>query len=267
MTQDLSRFLASLVGFTLTSVLPPEAFADWGWRLAFLIGGAVIPLGLALRRSLPETLTASDTVTSPHVRSMSQRKVAFLGFVILASATMGNYVQLDLVTYAADTLKFASQVAFAAATVNGLCAMCFDPVGGWLSDRLGRKPVMIIGAALFVLAAVPAFLVVDHLHSAAALYAACTALGVLTGISQPPAVTAITEALPRKVRAGTLAIVYSLAISVFGGSTQFVITWLIGTTGSPLAPAWYMFAAAVIGLGAMIAMHETAPIASRGARK
>lgn len=267
MTQDLARFLASLVGFTLASVLPPDAFADWGWRLAFLIGGAVVPLGLALRRSLPETLTAPDAVTSPHVRSMNLRKVAFLGFVILASATVGNYVQLDLVTYAADTQRFPSQVAFAAATVNGLCSMCFDPVGGWLSDRLGRKPVMIIGSAFFVLAAVPAFLVVDHLHSAAALYAACAALGVLTGIYQSPALTAITEALPRKVRAGTLAIVYSLAISVFGGSTQFVITWLIGATGNPLAPAWYMFAAAVIGLGAMIAMHETAPIASHRARK
>ena len=267
MTQDLSRLLASLVGFALTSFLTPETFADWGWRLAFLIGGAVIPLGLALRRSLPETLSAPDTVTLPHPRSMSQRKVAFLGFVILASATVGNYVQIDLTTYAADTLRFSSHVAFAAAIVNSLCVTCFDPVGGWLSDRFGRKPVMIAGTALFVVAAVPAFVAVDHLRTAATLYAACAVLGVLSGVSQPPAVTAITEALPQKVRAGTLAIVYSLAISVFGGSTQFVITWLIGATGSPLAPAWYMFAAAIIGLVPMIAMRETAPMAIRRARK
>jgi len=263
MTQDLSRLLASLVGFALTSFLTPETFADWGWRLAFLIGGTVIPLGLALRRSLPETLSAPDTVTLPQPRSMSQRKVAFLGFVILASATVGNYVQIDLTTYAADTLRFSSHVAFAAAIVNSLCVTCFDPVGGWLSDRFGRKPVMIAGTALFVVAAVPAFVAVDHLRTAATLYAACAVLGV----PQPPAVTAITEALPQKVRAGTLAIVYSLAISVFGGSTQFVITWLIGATGSPLAPAWYMFAAAIIGLGPMIAMRETAPMAAHRARK
>jgi MFS family permease len=198
---------------------------------------------------------------------MSQRKIAFLGFVILASATVGNYVQIDLTTYAADTLKFSSHVAFAAAIVNGLCATCFDPVGGWLSDSFGRKPVMLTGTALFVVAAVPAFVAVDHLRTAGALYAACAVLGVLSGVAQPPAVTAITEALPQKVRAGTLAIVYSLAISVFGGSTQFLITWLIGATGSPLAPAWYMFAAAIIGLGPMIAMRETAPMATHRARK
>jgi MFS family permease len=95
MTQDLSRLLASLVGFALTSFLTPETFADCG---ADQEGN----LGLALRRSLPETLSAADTVTLPHPRSMSQRKVAFLGFVILASATVGNYVQIDLTTYAAD---------------------------------------------------------------------------------------------------------------------------------------------------------------------
>jgi hypothetical protein len=74
--------------------------------------------------------------------------------------------------------------------------------------------------------------------------------------------TTITEALPARIRAGTVAVVYALAISVFGGSTQFVITWLIGATGNPLAPGWYMLGAAVVGLGAVVCLRESAPRAA-----
>jgi MFS family permease len=151
------------------------------------------------------------------------------------------------------------QAGFAAIMVNGLCSACFDPLAGWLSDKIGRKAVVIVGMALFAASTYPAFLAIVHFGTPVASCPASGALGILNGISQPPALTAITELLPRAVRAGTLAVVYALAISVFGGSTQFIITGLIGATGNPLAPAWYMLAATAVGLGVIARLPESAP--------
>jgi MFS transporter, MHS family, citrate/tricarballylate:H+ symporter len=95
------------------------------------------------------------------------------------------------------------------------------------------------------------------------LYGACALLGILTGLLQGPVVTALAEALPRQVRAGTLALVYAFAVAVFGGSTQFVIKWLLRVSGNALAPGWYMLAAALVGLMSMSLLRETAPARSR----
>ena len=91
------------------------------------------------------------------------------------------------------------------------------------------------------------------------LYGACVLLGIFTGLTQGPVVAALAESLPRRARAGTLSLVYALAIAVFGGSTQFVIKWLQRETGNALAPGWYMLGAALLGLLSMILLRESAP--------
>lgn len=258
-TQDVGRFVAGLVGFALASALSPAALDDWGWRAAFLVGAAVVPLGLMIRRTLPETLFAPESVMPLQPSTIGYGRIAVLGFLILASQTVATYVQNDLTTYAQNTLRLSAQAGFAAIMINALCTAGFDPLAGWLSDRFGRKPVLIIGTVLFAAATYPAFLAIVHFGTAVALCVAAGALGILSGIAQPPTLTAITELLPRAVRAGTLAVVYALAISVFGGSTQFIITWLTAATGNPLAPAWYMLAATVVGLLAIARLPESAP--------
>jgi MFS family permease len=179
---------------------------------------------------------------------------------MLAAATVIGYVQTNLTTYAANTLHMSSLAAFTATMLSGLFMTGFDPVGGWLSDRIGRKPVVIASSAALALCAYPAFLTIVRVHTPAALYAASALLGALTGLAQPPVLTAIVESLPRAMRAGTMAIVYALAISIFGGSTPFMVTWLIDVSGNPLAPGWYILAAAVLEVGAMSLMRESAPL-------
>jgi MFS family permease len=214
-----------------------------------------------LRRSLPETLHQPEPAAAPAAAGAGgYRRVALLGFVMLACATVIGYVQSNLTTYAANTLHMSPLAAFTATMLSGLFMTAFDPLGGWLSDRIGRKPVMIVSTAALALCAYPAFFTIVRVHTPAALYAASALLGALTGLAQPPVLTAVTESLPRAVRAGTMAIVYALAISLFGGSTPFMVTWLIDISGNPLAPGWYMLAAAVIEVGAMCLMHESAPL-------
>jgi len=128
-----------------------------------------------------------------------------------------------------------------------------------LSDRFGRKRVMMIPWALMCVAPIPVFLAISHWRSAATLYGGAALLQVLLSIGAPAVLIAVTESLPRSVRAGAVALAYALAMSVFGGSTQFVIRWLLQTTGDPLCPAYYLTGFALVGLAAMTALPESAP--------
>jgi len=256
MTADAAAFCAGLVGVALSSVLTPAQLDDFGWRIAFLLGAAIVPVGLLLRSSLPEPPAAAEPAAGP---GTDYRRLAVLGFCLLASGTVIGYVLDYLTTYAADTLGLSARLAFVATMVSAFTMMCCDPLGGALSDRLGRRPVMIVSTALLAGCTYPAFLAIVHFRSPAVLYAGCVLLGVFTGLNQGPVVAALAESLPRRVRAGVLSLVYALAIALFGGSTQFVIKWLERETGNALAPGWYMLGAALVGLVAMTLLRESAP--------
>ena len=256
MTADAAAFCSGLVGLALSSALTPAQLDEFGWRIAFLLGAAIVPVGLMLRRALPETCAAAEPPPGP---SGGYRRVAVLGFGMLAAGTVIGYVQDYVTTYAADTLGMSAQLAFTATMVSALSMMCCDPLGGWLSDRLGRRPVMIVSTALLAACTYPAFRAIVHFHSPAALYGACVLLGLLTGLNQGPVVAALAESLPRRVRGRALSLVYALAIAVFGGSTQFAVKWLLRATGNPLAPGWYMLGATLLGLLSMSLLRESAP--------
>jgi MFS family permease len=133
-------------------------------------------------------------------------------------------------------------------------------LGGWLSDKFGRKPVMILPSVLLLLAIFPCFWVITHVRSVYALYGAEAVMAILASLSSVPVIVAITETLPPSIRSGAVAMIYAFAISIFGGSTQFVIKLLIDQTGNPLAPAYYWTGAAVLGLVAKCLVTESAPI-------
>jgi MHS family citrate/tricarballylate:H+ symporter-like MFS transporter len=136
----------------------------------------------------------------------------------------------------------------------------FYLIGGSLSERYGRRPVMITFTVLLAAIAMPTFMAINDFRTPAVLYAAMALLTAITGLGQGCVMTAIAESLPRNVRAGALGTIYAVAIAVFGGSAQFVVVWLIGATGNPLVPGWYLLGAALFGLAAMIKTRETAPV-------
>jgi hypothetical protein len=121
------------------------------------------------------------------------------------------------------TLGMSAKTAFSATAVVGLSGVICDPLGGWLSDRFGRKPVMILPWLVLALTVFPAFVLLDRLRSGAALYGACPVLGSISTLSSATIIVAITEALPARVRSGGIAPIYAFAISVFGGSAQFTV--------------------------------------------
>jgi len=268
MTQDGAALCAALVGLALSSALTEQQLQDWGWRAAMLIGATIVPFGLWMRRSLPETFDAAEhraasgpenLVTRPRTDLRPYLPVIVLGLFLLGSATIGNYVLSYMTTYAIDTLKMAPAIAFGASVVNGVLLVVLEPISGWASDRFGRKPVMLVPAVPLLLAIVPCFWVISHARDPVVFYGAVGVLSFLFAIANTPPVILITETLPRPVRSGGLAIIYAVAISIFGGSTQVTIQWLIDTTGNPLAPAFYWAGALAIGIVAMVLVPESAP--------
>jgi MFS family permease len=262
---DVAVCVAGLVGLGLASVLDAATLDAWGWRVALLLGAAIVPLGFMLRQTLEETLPAGvpspGTSGSPaNAADTGYSRIVVLGLILLSTATTTNYLLEYMTTYANVTLGMPAKTAFGATAVIGLSGVICDPLGGWLSDRFGRKPVMLLPWLVLALAVFPAFVLLDHLRTGAALYGACAVLGCISTLSSATIIVTITEALPARVRSGGIALIYAFAISVFGGSAQFAVAWLIRATGNPLAPAWYMFCGVLIGLMALLLLPETAPI-------
>ncbi len=268
-TQDLSQVVASLVAVALAAVLSETQLAEWGWRFAFLLGVSVVPFGLWVRANLPETLDDPDFVETVDKADSAAKgfagvrpylKVIVLGFALLGSGTIGSYVLTYMTTYALDVLHMSAMIAFGVTTVSSVAQMCFEPVSGWLSDRWGRKPVMMFGAVMTLLSILPSFYFALHFRTALALYIGMGWVAVFFAIMQPPVIIALTESLPRRIRSGAVGMVYAFAISTFGGTTQVMVKALIDWTKNPLVPAYYWAAAATLGLIAMTFLPESAPV-------
>lgn len=259
-TQYLSTMFAGAVGLVLANMLPPAALTAWGWRVALLLGACVVPFALAIRRKLPETmLTMGDR---PGRRAIPMRRLAWLSLfslAMLAAATIATYTMNYMSTFAMHVLDIAPDHAFWITVTTGGAAMTGALAGGVLGDLAGRKPVMIAASLLLLGIAVPCFDAIMAQKTMTVLLEAAAAMAMLTGLFVGPAMASLTENMPHALRAGSVAILYALAISVFGGSAQFVVTWLIAVTGSAIAPAWYMAGAMVLGLVGMIGMPESAP--------
>ena len=259
MSADAAVMVAGLVGVLLSALLDAAAVDAWGWRLALLAGLAIVPFALAARRTLIETLTMEEAL-APAAAS-STRRVVVLGLCMLAAATIANYVLVYLGTWASTTLSIVQGSAFASVMLVGLGGVLCDPLSGWLSDRFGRRPVMMIPAAALAILVLPTFRWVAHHPSPMMLYVASILLACVLDLSTGTILVAVAEGLPRARRAGGFALIYAVAISAFGGSTQFAVAGLIRLTGDPLAPAYYMLAALAVGLVAMRWFPETRPAA------
>jgi MHS family citrate/tricarballylate:H+ symporter-like MFS transporter len=164
-----------------------------------------------------------------------------------------------LTTYATSTLHMATKVGFLATIFLGLTGVVFDPVGGWLSDRFGRKRTMLVPWTTLLLITLPGFFLLSTLRTTGVLIGLAITLTIAASLATTSVLVSVTESLPARIRAGSLGLIYALAISVFGGSTQFTVAWLTGLTHNPLAPAWYMSVCVALALVAMIALPETAP--------
>jgi MFS family permease len=265
-SQGIASTCGGAVGFLLSGLVAPAALDAYGWRIAFLVGAAILPFGLWVRRGLTETLHTPEVTARPAgartglglVRENG--RIIGLALAVLAAGTIGTYVFNYTTTFAEHTLHMTPGVAFLASALGSVGSVAAGLFGGWLSDRIGRRPVMTWPALMHLVMILPIFFWITQARSALALIAGTIALGILGSLGAGAFYAAVTETLPKRIRGSTFAIVYAVSISVFGGTTQLMITWLIHTTGNPMAPGWYLFAAATVGLAARWLILESAPV-------
>jgi MFS transporter, MHS family, citrate/tricarballylate:H+ symporter len=265
-SQQIAATTGAVVGLVLSVSMTSAALESYGWRIAFLLGAICLPFGLWLRTGLPETLHLHETDTTPAPTGSkplgivrTHARTIVLGLLVLASGTIMTYVTQYMTTYAKNTLHVGNELAFATTVVSNGAGIVGALCGGLLADRIGRWPVMVWPQLVALLLTYPVFLWIVETRSAWALLGGFGVLALIGSLPYTAFYVAFTEGLPKKIRGGTLATVYAVAIATFGGTAQLVVTWLIHATGNALAPAWYMLFAGTIGLVAMVMMRETAP--------
>lgn len=253
--QGAAVMLGGIIGSLVSRGMSPEALQAWGWRLPFIIGLIIGPVGFYMRRRLDETPefvakqkagTAARSI--PAVDAFSGYKARILAGLCLTFGGTASFYVLFLVmpTYAIRTLHLGVEASFVAPLVGGTCMMVGAPLGGFLSDRIGRRPMMITPLGLLLLLILPAFSWLTADPSVGRMVVVEFVLSSILGLYAGVVGTAVADLFPVGVRATGMTLSYNIGVGVFGGFAPLIVTWLIATTGSPLAPAYYDLAGLAI---------------------
>jgi MFS transporter, MHS family, citrate/tricarballylate:H+ symporter len=260
-SQGIAATLGALVGVILSKTMGGEALEAYGWRIAFLLGAACLPFGLWMRQALPETVSRSAAEASSYlVQARGHLKIIVLALIIVAYGTIATYISHYITTYAQDTLHVAPPLAFATSVVSLGLSIGGTLFGGWLADRIGRKPVLLWPQLAFLLLTYPVFLWIVRAPGPASLLGGFGFMTLVGSLAASAIYATLIESLPKAIRGGVFATIYAVSIAIFGGTAQLIVTWLIHVSGDPLAPAWYLLAAGVIGFIALLMLPETAPV-------
>ncbi|PYE27870.1 putative MFS family arabinose efflux permease [Paraburkholderia silvatlantica] len=258
-SQGISALVGALTGAVLYATLSPQALESWGWRLPFLGGLLIAPVGLCIRSRLDETHEAEPDAPSPLATLMREHgaKVG-LGILSITAGTVGMYlVVFFMPTYMIRVLRMPPSLSLLSGCATGFTMLVASLVSGRLADRLARRKRLVLGALLFnIVAIVPAFWLMTRMPSVPLVLALSVMITAAANLGSTPMLLMLMEMLPASVRASGLSVIYSVGVTVFGGSSQFVVTWLLAKTGNPLSPAVYLVVCGLISLCAIGAIRE-----------
>ncbi len=255
--QSVAALGGACAGMLVTQGLTPAQLDSWGWRLPFLFGLLIGPVGLWMRRHLDETeafvAASHDSGQRVGLRALLRehlREVLVCFGLVLSSTIMFYVVLVYMPTYAKTQLHIPLGEAFGAQVAGLLCLTALIPGFGWLSDRIGRRPVLLLASLLYLALPYPllGWVLVEPTPARLTVMqvALCSAIAVGFGAIS----TALAEQFPVRQRSTGLALAYNFAVMLFGGFAQLIVTWLIAATGTPIAPAYYVMFGAVVGLAA-----------------
>jgi MFS family permease len=255
-SQQFAGVAGTGLGLFLAASLSEEQLYDWGWRVPFLIGILIGPVGLYIRRVLPETIDKHEAhETSRAVLSNLFAKHSgsiVLAVLCIVGPTISTYVFGYMTTYAISTLKLPADVGMLTTLVGYIASIAGIPLGAWAADKFGVKVSVIVPRVLFLLLVLQGFMMMTAQGaSVETLLLVNISLNFLMALSYGGLYVLLTEAFPKEVRSSGLSIAYAVSVTVFGGSTQLVIAYLIKTFENPLVPAYYQIAANVLSLVAV----------------
>ncbi|MQA06858.1 MAG: MFS transporter [Streptosporangiales bacterium] len=260
----LAGFLLGIVVvLILRGLLPAEAMNDWGWRLPFLAAGPLGLVGLYIRLRLQESpefqkLEAQHSVAKSPLRESLTRSwrsiLVVFGLVIVHNASL--YIILTYFnTYMTEQLGISAIGASVATLIVLVVTVVVIPIAGALSDRVGRKPLLLAAAIGFAVLSYPMLLLMNQGNYAVVVIADIV-LALLLSCYLGAALPAYIEAFPTRMRYSGFSVAYNLSVAVFGGGAPFFATLLVTSTGNLLSPAFYVIGAALASLVAVVALKE-----------
>ena len=261
-SQQVAVVFAALIGVFLNQLLPAEQMGAWGWRVPFLIGCLIVPFLFLIRRSLQETEEFAKRKHRPSMgeimKSMLENWGIVLGGMGMVIMTTVSFYMITAYTptFGKEVLKLSSLDALVVTVCIGLSNLVWLPLAGAVSDRVGRRPVLLVFTILTILTAYPAvqWLVSDP--SFARLLVVELWLSFLYASYNGAMVVALTEVMPVEVRTAGFSLAYSLATTI-GGFTPAISTLLIHTTGNKAAPGLWLGLAGICGLIATLMLYRT----------
>ena len=261
-TVGMTSVMTSLFGIVLTSQLDHQQMLDWGWRLPYVFGLLVGPVGLYIRSQMTETpeFARAGKLHRLSIRELvrSQPIPTLLGFGAAIISNSSYYMLLYIPTYGVKTLHLPAYVSFVATLVGGIILAVFSVIAGHWSDKMSRTRIMLIAGWLFLLTAYPAFWLMDAYPSLASALFAVSLLNLIKAGYSGVLPSVLSEQFPVTTRAVGIAFSYSMSASIFGGFAPFVATWLIVQTGDPLSPAYYLMSTALLSVLALMAIERRA---------
>ena len=261
-SQQVAIFVAAVLGFVLSELMPAATVADWGWRIPFFVGCLIIPVIFFLRRTLEETpeflaMKKHPTASEVFASATANWRIVILGMMIAVLTTTTFYfVTVYTPTFGKAVLKLTSQEALLVTLLVAVGNFIWNPVGGAISDRVGRKPVLVTIAVLSLLTAYPAL----HWLVAEPTFGKMLAVEMMFsfyfGVYSGTMLGCLVEIVPAHVRTTCFSLAFSLAAALFGTFTPFASTWLIQHTGDKASPGYWLMFAAVLGIVATLTVYR-----------
>jgi MHS family proline/betaine transporter-like MFS transporter len=258
-TQGAAMFLASVFGLVLNVFLSSDQLNSWGWRVPFIFGLLVGPVGLYIRTRMDETpeFMHTEPVKSPLVQTITHHA----GPVVSATAAVGLasilvYLILYMPTFAVTNLHLPSYAGFLGGIISGLVSLIGVPYVGKLADRVGPVRIMLTSAIATLVLAVPLFMILVANPSVLTLTLVQIVLGVLMAFYFGPLPALLTSMYSTQIRTTGLSVSYNLGVTLFGGFAPIILTWLISSSGSLLSPSYYLIAVAAVSLVGMLVIRS-----------
>ena len=270
-SMGMANILGALAAFSVTAILSEPEVRAWGWRLPFIAGLVIAPVGLYLRRSLPESVefaaerarltTRQQPRGGPLVEVFKHHSpTLFTAFTVAVLWAVAVYVlMIFLPTYVQrpDTFNFTPKQAFGASLLGNVPFVAACLFFGRLSDRIGRRRSLFASAALLLATVLPLFLWLRAEPTFLNLVLVQSILSVQVASFVGVAPAALSEVFPTAVRSTGTSLVYNAAFTVFGGFAPMILTELRHSSGGSIfVPAWYVMAAAAVALIAIPRLLE-----------
>jgi len=253
--------LGSGIAALMNTIFTPDQMDAWGWRVPFLLGGILGPVGLWMRRTIDETpaYAKARAVPAPTAPTESGLVMAARAFGFTIVWTVCFYILLSYMpTYTQKYVKLSASAALWANTIGLLVLMLGIPLMGILSDRIGRKPLLLACCIAFVVLPYPIFSFLVSGASFAQLVAVQVLFAIMISCFSGAGPAAIAEMFPTRLRSTWMTSGYALAVAIFGGFAPAISVYLIDRFNSPLAHTFYLIAAAVVSTIVIAMMRETA---------